>query len=90
MRCVHLLIKGKVQGVYYRASAKSKADALNIKGWIKNTPEGFVEAVACGNTTDVSTFILWCNEGPIRAEVEEIITKEINPILNFETFEVVR
>lgn len=35
MRCVHLLIKGKVQGVYYRASAKSKADALNIKGGLK-------------------------------------------------------
>lgn len=90
MRCVHLLIKGKVQGVYYRASAKSKADALDIYGWIKNTAEGNVEAVAYGKPDNVMNFINWCRQGPVRADVEEVITEEIEPVQSFETFEVLR
>lgn len=90
MRCVHLLIKGKVQGVYYRASAKSKADALDIYGWIKNTAEGNVEAVAYGKPDNVMKFINWCMQGPVRADVEEVITEEIEPAQAYETFEVLR
>lgn len=48
MPTFHLLIKGKVQGIFYRASAKETADKTGITGWVKNTPEGDVEAVATG------------------------------------------
>ncbi len=72
METVHLLISGKVQGVFYRASAKKKAEALNINGWIKNTYEGDVEAMITGAEEDVDHFVEWCKSGPARAVVDEV------------------
>jgi len=76
MRTVHLLIKGKVQGVFYRASAKEKADELGITGWVKNTPAGFVEALACGDDNDVQQFVEWCKKGPSNAVVDDVVIIE--------------
>lgn len=76
MRTVHLLIKGKVQGVFYRASAKEKAEELGIDGWIKNTKEGFVEAVASGSNNTVQQFIDWCKRGPSKARVDDVVITE--------------
>jgi len=73
METVHLVIKGNVQGVYYRASAKEKANELGVKGWIKNSPGGQVEAMACGNKEQLEKFIEWCRGGPKYAEVSDII-----------------
>lgn len=72
MPTVHLLIKGKVQGVFYRASAKDEADRLNITGWVKNTTEGYVEAVASGTQEAIDQFIAWCKKGPRKAEVTAV------------------
>ena len=72
METVHLVIKGKVQGVYYRVSAKEKANALDIKGWVKNTGEN-VEVMASGNKEQLETFIEWCRLGPKYATVTDII-----------------
>ena len=47
MRSVHLLVQGKVQGVFFRATAKEMAESLQLKGWVKNTPGGEVELLAC-------------------------------------------
>jgi len=79
MRTVHLVIKGKVQGVFYRASAKEKAEDLGITGWVKNTREGFVEAVACGNDKAVQQFIEWCKKGPSNARVDDVVVTEQSP-----------
>ena len=76
MSIVHLLIKGKVQGVFYRASAKEVADRLHISGWIKNTREGHVEALASGSEEDLRRFIEWCKKGPERAVVSDLIVSE--------------
>ena len=73
MPTIHLLIKGKVQGVYYRASAKEVADRLRVTGWIKNTREGHVEVLASGSEEDVRRFATWCKRGPERADVSEVI-----------------
>ena len=73
METVHLVIKGKVQGVYYRASAKEKANELGIKGWIKNTPAGEVEVMAGGNKAQLEKFIDWCRQGPKHAEVTNVV-----------------
>jgi acylphosphatase len=73
---VHLLIKGKVQGVYYRASAKDVAEQLNLAGWIRNTKEGDVETMVTGNEREVKEFIEWCKKGPRRAEVAKVIVTE--------------
>ena len=73
METVHLVIKGKVQGVYYRASAKEKANELGIKGWIKNIPGGHVEVMASGSKEQLEKFIEWCRQGPKYAHVSDMI-----------------
>jgi acylphosphatase len=73
MRTAHLIIQGKVQGVFYRASAKKMADKLNVKGWIRNTEEGDVEALVAGDEAVLQQFISWCKEGPQGAHVTDVI-----------------
>ncbi len=72
METMHLIISGKVQGVFFRASAKKKADELSIVGWIRNMKEGNVEAVVTGDTQQIEDFIQWCKSGPANAVVEDI------------------
>ena len=76
MPAIHLLIRGKVQGVYYRASAKEMADTLGVKGWVRNTSEGDVEIVASGEPYQLRDFTEWCHRGPVAAKVKEVIITE--------------
>ncbi|HEY1022364.1 MAG TPA: acylphosphatase [Flavisolibacter sp.] len=85
----HLLIKGKVQGVFYRASAKEVADALGIGGWIKNTPEGHVEAVVSGAVYQLEDFLTWCHKGPNKAIVTGIAVEELEEE-SFDNFTILR
>jgi acylphosphatase len=84
----HIIIKGKVQGVFYRASAKDIASQLDIKGWIKNNSMGDVECLVTGNESNLEEFITWCKKGPSNAEVSEVIVEEKNEVL-FEKFSIV-
>ena len=85
----HLLIKGKVQGVFYRASAREVAEALGLTGWIRNTAEGHVEAVVTGNGYQLDDFISWCRQGPSNAVVTEVVIEERSEE-PFENFRVIR
>jgi acylphosphatase len=85
----HLIIKGKVQGVFYRASAKDTAKALGVKGWIKNTQVGNVEALVTGTDDQVNAFIEWCRKGPPDAVVKDIIVTD-NEASGFADFRIVR
>ena len=77
MPTVHLIIKGKVQGVFYKTSAKKEADSLHVTGWVKNTRNGDVEAMASGNVDAIERFIAWCKQGPPRAMVTDVaVTKQ--------------
>lgn len=89
MKTVHLLISGKVQGVFFRESARKLAEKLNITGWIKNNEDEKVEAVISGEENDVNDFIKWCHSGPERAEVTnvEVTPKPETP---FGKFKVIR
>ncbi len=89
MPAVHLIIKGKVQGVFYRATAKKKAKELNITGWIKNNEDGDVEAVASGEESALQVFMNWCKQGPENAMVENVMIRKINNV-NFDTFKINR
>jgi acylphosphatase len=73
MQTVHLVIKGKVQGVFFRASTKDKANELGIKGWVKNMPDGNVEVLAAGNKDQLENFIEWCRRGPTQAIVSDVV-----------------
>ncbi len=73
MPTVHLEIKGKVQGVFFRATAKKIAEKYRLTGWIRNKINGNVEAVVTGKKEDISMFIDWCKEGPGNAKVDDVI-----------------
>jgi acylphosphatase len=73
----HLLIKGKVQGVFYRATAKEVAERIGITGWVKNTPEGHVEATVSGTENQVQEFIAWCRQGPQKAVVTGVDVQDV-------------
>ena len=76
METVHFTIIGKVQGVFYRATAKERADEMGIKGCVKNKDDGNVEAVASGTKEQIEQFVEWCKKGPKRAIVTEVqVTK---------------
>jgi acylphosphatase len=89
MPTVHLLIKGRVQGVFYRASAKEMADKLNLTGWIKNTTEGHVEATVTGDEQVLQKFIRWCKKGPPRAVVTEVMVNSLADV-SFTKFSIAR
>ncbi len=67
---VHLRIKGRVQGVFFRKSAQDKARELGLTGWIRNNPDGTVETVAKGPHEE--EFIEWCKKGPVNSKVRSI------------------
>ncbi|MCP3145075.1 acylphosphatase [Pyxidicoccus xibeiensis] len=68
-RRVTLRIQGKVQGVFFRESARTEAVRLGLTGWVRNRPDGSVEAVAEGEPAALEAFIGWCNRGPTQARV---------------------
>lgn len=77
MPSLHLLVKGRVQGVSYRVSAKEEADRLSITGWIRNTSQGDVEITATGSDAALKAFTAWCRRGPAYAHVTELITEPL-------------
>ena len=69
---VHVIISGRVQGVWFRANTRNQADQLGIKGWVRNTSDGNVEAVFEGEEKLVKEMLKWCNYGPPSARVEKV------------------
>ena len=89
MKTVRLTIKGKVQGVFYRATAKDVADELGIKGWVKNLPDKNVEIRATASEELLQRFIDWCKEGSPKAKVDEVIVEDLSPE-EFNAFKIIR
>lgn len=77
-RCYHITVQGKVQGVYFRASAKQMADILGIKGFVRNEPSGDVYIQAEGEEDMLVRFIQWCHHGPDKAKVHMVSVNEGN------------
>ena len=80
METVHLLISGKVQGVFFRQTAVEMAERLNVKGWIKNTSDSRVEALITGRVDDIKSFmdknqfVLLVNNSLLKALVQVYIS----------------
>jgi acylphosphatase len=72
MRRVRVLVSGRVQGVFFRASCAERAAELGVSGWIRNVPGGDVEAVLEGMDLAVEQMVRWCREGPPLARVDRI------------------
>ena len=68
----HVRVSGNVQGVFFRDSTSEKAGQLGLTGWVSNLPDGRVEAVFEGPHEQVREMVRWCEEGPRRADVEDM------------------
>ncbi|HEY5717788.1 MAG TPA: acylphosphatase [Motiliproteus sp.] len=85
---IHALISGRVQGVWFRQSTKEQADANGVSGWVRNLPDGRVEAVLVGDANGVRLVETWLNQGPPLATVAEVIVAALEPEQPFVGFEV--
>lgn len=68
----HLIISGRVQGVFYRAFTEDIARSLGLLGWVRNLPDGRVEAVFEGERASIQKAVTSCHEGPPAARVDDI------------------
>lgn len=85
---MHLIIEGRVQGVWFRESTRRQAVSLGISGWVKNRPEGTVEALLEGPEDAVLRLVAWCGKGPSAAGVTKIHETEETWRGEFDTFDV--
>ncbi len=69
---VHLIIHGRVQGVFFRASAREQAVSLGLVGWVRNRRDGTVEVVAEGDGEKLEKLLEWCHKGPPAAKVTKV------------------
>ena len=74
-RCKKFWVTGRVQGVYYRASAREAARKLGLNGWIRNMPDGRVEALASGTIDALAEFERWLASGPTYADVSGVASE---------------
>jgi len=79
MKSIHILVSGQVQGVFYRSFTKTAAEKLGITGWVKNLPDGRVEALATGNENKITKFIEELKRGPPASRVDNVEITEIQP-----------
>ena len=87
MKTQHLLIQGRVQGVWFRESMRREAERLGVTGWVRNTPDGAVEAVVQGPAEAVDALISWAHAGPPQARVDRVeieLSEAHGPFSGFE------
>jgi acylphosphatase len=84
------MIRGRVQGVYFRASTVYEAQNLGLTGWVRNCPDGSVEAVAEGTREKLDELIAWCKKGPSGARVKNVEVDWAPAQNNFQAFGIVR
>jgi len=77
MKTLHLRIHGRVQGVWFRESMRREAERLDASGWVRNAPDGSVEAMVQGSETAVDALVEWSRRGPPQARVDRV---EIEPV----------
>jgi len=85
--CRKFFVTGKVQGVFFRASAQRQARTLGITGHAVNLPDGRVEVLACGDEQALSELEAWLHHGPKGAKVDEVLREpaQVNPPGEFAT-----
>lgn len=85
----HLLISGKVQGVYFRQNMKQVARRHNVTGWVTNLRNGKVEAVLEGEDMNVNEVIEWCHVGPSEARVDNVEVRFEEYKGEFDSFNII-
>jgi acylphosphatase len=76
MKRIHVIISGRVQGVFFRAYTRETAVALKLTGWVRNLHDGSVEAIFEGDDKNVESMLEWCRKGPLHAVVKQVDATE--------------
>ena len=84
----HVFIEGLVQGVFFRANTRREALLLGLRGWVRNLPDGRVEAIFEGDEKDVERLIRWCRRGPTLAKVSDASVQWEEPENSFSDFRI--
>ncbi|MBV0933732.1 acylphosphatase [Marinobacterium weihaiense] len=74
--CVHAVVSGRVQGVWFRHFTREQAEASALTGWVRNLPDGRVEAMLCGEEKAVRHVEAWLSQGPELANVAEVVSSD--------------
>lgn len=80
MKRVHVRVRGRVQGVFFRAETRARAESLGVAGWVKNAEDGSLEAVFEGPDERVESLLDWVRRGPAGAQVEEVESADEQPV----------
>lgn len=88
MKTMHVIVTGRVQGVYFRDYTRRQAQALNLAGWVRNLPDGTVEALISGNEKQVQQMIDWFATGSPMSQVTGVDASEIEPAESFSQFAI--
>jgi acylphosphatase len=89
-RRVLIQVAGRVQGVFFRASTRDKAENLGLTGWVRNLPNGDVELLAEGEPGAFAQLLAWCHTGPRLARVDTCRISYQTPTGEFDRFSVLR
>ena len=90
MKSIRVIVGGRVQGVSFRYYTQRQAHLLHLCGWVRNRPDGSVEAVLKGRENDVTAMLEWLRQGPPMARVDTLHSSEITTDEEFASFEVRR
>jgi acylphosphatase len=86
--CVRLRIQGRVQGVWFRGSMQHEARRLGVAGWVRNLPDGSVEALVTGEAAAVRALVAWSHEGPSGARVTKVAASPEPPPADLHDFRI--
>ena len=84
---ISIVIRGKVQGVFFRREASREARRWALTGFVRNEADGSVYAEAEGSEDSLGGFVRWCRKGPTNARIESVETKDV-PVKNDDDFEI--
>ena len=88
-KCVHIFVRGRVTGVFFRAAAQREARRLGVTGWVKNRNDASVEILAEGDEESVKEIVGWSHHGPSAARVEHVDVRYRSYTGEFPDFRIV-
>ena len=86
-QCIKAIVRGRVQGVFFRAYTEEEARRQGLVGWVRNVANGDVEVMICGPAENIESMIKWLHTGSPMANVKEVLVTGIEPMEQLEKFE---
>lgn len=88
MEKIHVRVEGRVQGVFFRDYTRREAQARGLTGWVKNMADGSVEAVFCGDSSEIKSMVDWLHGGSPHAVVTGVRVKKLDPAESYPDFQI--